>query len=92
MCFEDRSHAAPAFEILSVQEGCGNAPGTPCAQAVGVYLCLLATAAVDDMPVGAPSPFTSALEQAPGRTRTRHSLKRTWTSVDEPLAFGIATI
>ena len=31
---------------------------------------LLATAAVADMPVGAPPPFASALEQAPDRTRT----------------------
>jgi hypothetical protein len=37
---------------------------------VGVYLGLPATAAVADMPVGTPSPFASALEQAPDRTRT----------------------
>ena len=36
----------------------------------GVYMGLPTTAAVADMPVGAPPPFASALEQAPGRTRT----------------------
>ena len=35
-----------------------------------MYLGQLATAAVADMPVGAPSPCASALEQAPDRTRT----------------------
>ena len=35
-----------------------------------MYLGLLATAAVADMPVGAPLPFASALEQAPDGMRT----------------------
>ncbi len=38
------------------------------AYAGDVYMGLLATAAVADMPVGAPPPFAPALEQAPDGT------------------------
>jgi hypothetical protein len=55
-----------------------------------MYMGLLATAVVADMPVGAPPPFASALE--PGsRLRTRTSEARpgsamTTSAVEEPLA------
>lgn len=48
----------------------GTASGRLRRRLVGVYLGLPATAAVADMPVGAPPPFASALEPSSGRTRT----------------------
>jgi len=56
---------------------------------VGVYLSLPATAAVADMPVGAPPPFASALEPSSGRTRTngaRSGSPGRTSAVQEPLA------
>lgn len=66
-----------------------NAFGTLSPYAGGVCIGLLATAAVADMPVGAPSPFASALEQAPDRTRAtgaRSGSARMASAIAEPLA------
>jgi len=51
-------------------DGIGTALGRFRRRLGGVYMGLPTTAAVADMPVGAPPPFASALEQAPDRTRT----------------------
>src|SRR5258708_23369195 len=54
-----------------------NALGTPGSYAAGVNMGLPATAAIVDMLVGTPSPFASALEQAPdGVHKAGHGLAR----------------
>src|SRR5438270_12797109 len=51
----------------------------------GVCMGLPATAAVADMPVGAPPPFASALEQAPDGTRTSGARPGSAVTVQEPV-------
>src|SRR5438270_12924678 len=60
-----------------------------------VCMGLPATAAVADMPVGAPPPFVSALEQAPDGTRTsgaRPGSAMMASAIEEPLASTITRI
>src|SRR5947209_10912212 len=67
----------------------GNAFGTPLerlSRRLGrVCMGLPATAAVADMPVGAPPPFASALEQAADGTRTSGARSGSAVTVEEPV-------